>query len=813
MDMLEDEKIKHTDDSERSIDLLAIFNILLSKWYIVLIGLFVGIIISILFTLHINPSYDVKASVLLKSEMKKGSVDGLFENLDFCLNMNVQNDIAILKSYSLIREALYDLNWRTSWYKSGFYRHKLLYKDSPFVIQLPEQEDLEKIIDGYSYKINPEGIELHVHPIDSEKYKLKISNKIYSKKGKLKEIKVDDIVRYGERYNKGVFDFTLHKLFNPYSDKYYFKILNISKSALSYVERLRINLSNKKSEVVNLSVRGESVEKEVDFINSLINVYKNWGLNQKNRRSRNIVKFIDGRMAIVVDSLKKASNEYSSFKAQNSTFNLNMKAQIISESLKEIDGHLFTAKMELNYYKGIKEGLSQDCLTDKMVAPSVVGIVDQALNALLIRLSSLFSKRSVLLSVSKSKNPPIEALDNEIHSIKLSISKNVVNLVNNTKINIQSLEKRREEVLLKLKNLPSIEQKLINIKRNFDLNNDLYTFLQKRRAEAAIKMASNVSDIQVIDSACYDTAIKVGPRMKINLLLGMFLGMFLPIGFILFRYFMYDYIVSRKDLDESTSIPIYGAIVSEEDKSRRWIYRDSRSVMAESFRTVKTQLSFGLKKGNVLSVNSVIQGEGKSHVSSNIATILALGEAKVVVVGCDLRTPSLHKQFDMEVKDRGLASYLIGAINYDDVIQKTECDNLYVILAGLDDVPNPAELLETDTFDKLINRLKEEFDYVVLDNAPISLVADGLIVSKHSNMNLFVVRQDYSSHASLRYVHNLIKKGMLKSVGLVFNGAKHRSLRSSYSSYGKYSYGYYKKKDKRKSKILSFFSKNHRRSL
>ncbi|MCH4896383.1 polysaccharide biosynthesis tyrosine autokinase [Marinilabiliaceae bacterium JC040] len=809
--MVEDGQARHTDDSERSIDLLAIFNIILSKWYLVLIGLFLGVLIAILFTLHINPSYDVKASVLLKSEMKKGSVDGLFENLDFCLNMNVQNDMAILKSYSLIREAIYDLNWRTSWYKSGFYRKKLLYKDSPFVVQFPEEEYILKDVEGAIYKLNPEGVDIHIHPVDSSKYKLLISGKVYSKKGKLRELNIDETVLYGERYNKDLFDFTIHKVFNPHGGKYFFKVENTSKLALNYIERLRINLSNKKSEVVNLSVRGESIEKEVDFINSLINVYKNWGLNQKNKRSRNIVKFIDGRMAIVIDSLRKASDQYSAFKAQNSTFNLDTKAKIISESLKEIDGQLFTARMEMNYYRNIKEGLSKDCLTDKMVAPSVVGIVDQALNALLIRLSSLFSKRSVLLSVSKSKNPPIEALDNEIHAIKLSISKNVVNLVNNTKININSLEKRRAEVLLKLKRLPAIEQNLINIKRNFDLNNDLYTFLQKRRAEAAIKMASNVSDIQVIDEACYDTAIKVGPRMKINLLLGMFLGMFIPIGFILFRYFMYDYIVSRKDLDESTTIPIYGAIISEEDKGRRWIYRDSRSVMAESFRTVKTQLGFGLKEGKVLSVNSVIQGEGKSHVSSNIATILALGGSKVVIVGCDLRTPSLHKQFDIEVKDKGLASYLIGSINYEDILQETECENLSVVLAGLDDVPNPAELLESKVFGELIKKLENEFDYVVIDNAPISLVADGLIVSKHANMNLFVVRQDYSSHASLRYIHNLMKKGMLKSVGLVFNGAKHRSLRSSYSSYGKYSYGYYKKKEKRRLKLNKYISKNNRR--
>jgi len=370
-----------------------------------------------------------------------------------------------------------------------------------------------------------------------------------------------------------------------------------------------------------------------------------------------------------------------------------------------------------------------------------------------------------------------------------------------------------DKIHMELAGLPQTEQELINIKRSFDLNNELYTFLLQKRAEAAITMASNVSDAQVLDPARVETAEKVGPKTMINLLIGLILGLGLPfLMIVIFDYFN-DTIKSKEDLEKLSKLPILGEIAHNSYKKEMPILEHPRSGIAESFRGLRTNLQYVLTKDNlkdkskVLGVHSMIPGEGKTFTALNLATIIAMDDKKVLLVGCDLRKPRLHIIFDME-NTKGLSTYLISQHNFKDIVRPTQVQNLSIVNAG-PIPPNPSELLGNGEFEKFLEEAKKQFDYIVLDNAPVTLVTDGYLTANHSDANLIVLRQSYSHKDHVKFINQQTEKQGLGNFALILNDAKSSNL-GNYGSYG-YGNGYYEEDDEDKSwkeKLVGRFSRN-----
>lgn len=341
--------------------------------------------------------------------------------------------------------------------------------------------------------------------------------------------------------------------------------------------------------------------------------------------------------------------------------------------MEKIESEESALKFKLDYCNNLKLYIDNVEL-DKIIAPSLLGYEDQLLNSQIQKIVELFSKKSRLLSIVKEQNPSIISLNNEIDNTLETVRENIKNLSKNLLIEIKNKKNRKGKVLMRFTNLPEREQEFINIKRRFDINNELYTFLLKKRAEASIITASNTSDIQILDEANSFFTKKISNSRSYYILL----GSLLLILFIYVKDYLTNSIKNREELEEITKLPILGIISRNNYKSELALTTHPRSSLAESFRGVRTSLKyfFNNGKGNIVAVHSMVPGEGKTFTAINLSTVLAMNNHKVLLVGCDMRKPRLHDVFEVE-NNKGLSTYLINMDSLDEIITETNIDNLF----------------------------------------------------------------------------------------------------------------------------------------
>jgi len=790
------DEMKEYFEQEEETNVKAFLFRLLSKWYWFVLFGFLGLSGSYLVTRYSLPSYKMNSTVLVHEESQGMGMESLFEGFDMGGKTNIQNHIGILKSYKLNYQTLENLNWRTSWFAEGIFCDGDLYGKSPF-------EVVEH--DG---KTNLEDIPVHIELLKGDAYLVHVDGEAYVN-GSLQKIEFEEQGKLGELFQNPYFSFTLKAKTKPVEEDVYFVFNNQSKMTLAYLKKMAVSLTDKKADMIRMQLIGSVPAREVDYLNELNRVYIQFGLKEKNRTSLNTVKFIDLQLEGVVDSLQIAGQNFTTFRSKNKVLDFGQEATFVMEKMEELEKEKSMAEMRLEYYENLHRYVGDATQMKQMVSPSVVGITDMGLNALVVKLSELYSNREVLSYTVKEKNPSLVLMGKEIQHTRMSLEKNLENLLGNAEIEVKNLNKRIKQINAQVSHLPQTEQELINIKRSFDLNNELYTFLLQKRAEAAIAMASNVPDAQVLDAANVETAVQVGPKLALNLLVGLILGLGLPFLLIVISDYFNDTIQSKEELEKESKLPIFGEIAHNLYKKEMPILEHPRSGIAESFRGLRTNLQYLVRKDGpkVLGVHSMIPGEGKTFTALNMATIIAMGDKKVLLVGCDLRKPRLHQIFDME-NLMGLSTYLINHHQFKEIIRPTHIQNLSIVNAG-PIPPNPAELLGNGEFERFIAEAKKEFDYIVLDNAPVTLVTDGVLTSEFADANLFVLRQGYSQKGQVKYINQLAEKESIKKLGLILNDAKFN--RSSYgNTYGSYGNGngYYEEDHDGQRKFWHIFGKN-----
>ncbi|MDE5417546.1 polysaccharide biosynthesis tyrosine autokinase [Labilibaculum sp. DW002] len=778
---------------------------LLSKWHWFVLFGFLGLSGGYLISKYTQPTYKMTSTVLVHEESAGMGMDQLFEGFDMGSKTNIENHILMLKSYTLNRQALENMDRTISWFQKGNFTDVSLYKQSPYLIE------------EYSAENNLTGIALHVLPLGGNRYELEAVGEVV-KHGVSQEVEFSQKGTYGQIFANEYFNFTLRKneIFLGSNDrKFYFVFNDLNQLTKSYMNRLSVSLATKKADGINLNLEGNNPAREVDYMNELIRVYMNYGLAEKNRTSENTVRFIDEQLGQIVDSLSLAGQNFSDFRSKNGIVDLGQEAGLVVQKLEELESEKALAERRLDYFRNLKAYMGDAEQMKLMVSPSVVGIVDAGLNAQVVKLAEMYSRKSKLSFIAKEKNPSLLMVNNEITNTLASLDENLKNLLSNAEVELKSLSNRMDKINLELAGLPKTEQKLINIKRRFDLNNELYTFLLQKRAEAAITTASNVSDAQILDPARVDTAVKVGPKTVINLLVGLILGLALPFLVIVVGDYFNDTIKSKEDIEKESKLPIMGEIAHNNYYEELPIAKHPRSGIAESFRGLRTNLQYLFKQKDgckVLAIHSMIPGEGKTFSSLNLASIIAMDNKKVLLVGCDLRKPRLHSIFEVDNKF-GLSTYLIGNHTLKEIIQPTRTKNLHFVNSG-PIPPNPAELLGTTAFGEFMAEAKKEFDYIVMDNAPVTLVTDGLLTGKHADANLFVLRQGYSNKNQIKFINQLAEKENISQLGIVLNDAVYNGYGygygKNYNSYG-YGNGYYDEENSKKNwgqRLLRNFSKN-----
>ncbi len=760
-------------EQEDTIDIKKFLFKILSNWYWFVLTVFIASTFAFFINKYTDSVYQINASILVrdKSNSLGSGINNMMDELGMSRRVrrkNVENEIGILNSYTLARRTIEKLDFKISYFGIGRIREPEIYQTSPFTVKID------------SSKNNITNYKIYITILNSNFYHLQINNKF----------NIDKKIRFGEKFESENFNFKiLSNGFNSDSlqtKEYYFTINNINQLTNQYRSKLVIESSTKKSSVLILSTKGKVTQKEVNYLNKLCDEYIQMDLDEKDDVSKKTLQFIDTQLGIITDSLQIAENKLQYFKEINKTMNLSTEGQNLYIKLEKLEAQKAEYLIKNNYYNYLIKYINSKNLKDDIIAPSIMEISDIALNKLVVQLNELSAEKNSISYGSTDKNPAIEMYDNQIINITKLITENINSTLFSSEIALKNIENRINVVDNEIKKLPITEKQFINIQRKFTLNDDIYTFLLQKRAETGIAKASNSAENKILDYARSDNAQLIAPKAKLNYIIAIIIALLIPLILIVISDFFDNKIHERQDIEKKTNIPIIAEIGHNNKNTDLPVNDYPRSSISESFRKLRTNLKYSLiNKTNgaaVIAVTSTISGEGKSFTAINTASVIAALDKKTVILGLDLRKPTLHKFFDLE-NENGISEYLTGEIDYKDIIKESRVKNLSVILAGTIP-PNPAELIELPQMGELISKLKEDFDYIILDTPPIALVTDALLLSEFVDINLYVIRQNYSNTSVLEFLNELTTKNNIH-----FNIVMNDININGYYSY-KYNYNY-----------------------
>lgn len=519
-------------------------------------------------------------------------------------------------------------------------------------------------------------------------------------------------------------------------------------------------------------------------------VYIRTGLEEKNQTAINTINFIDGQLSVVVDSLNQAESKMQTFKTRSKMMEVSEEGQFLFTKVTDLEKNRAAMEVELRYYEYLQNYLDSKNDFSTVIAPTFIGISEGPLALSLSELVELYKQRKTLMLTATPSNPAITVIDGKIQSSIDALRENISEAVKITNNNLKELDYRMQAIEADMVQLPSTERKLLNIQRNYKLNDQIYNFLLQKRADADIARASAVADNKILDIARYENSSMITPKVSRNRMIGLLLGLLLPVSILFLIEFFNPIIADPNDIKKQTQTPLVGTIGHNTRDSEIPVAANPQSAIAESFRGLRTNLQYFLREKDhkVISITSTISGEGKTFTSINLAAIFAQAGRKTLLVSLDLRKPKIHRVFNMENRV-GLSNYLIDKAEYKDIVTSTNIKNLFVTLAG-PIPPNPAELIGTQRMEDFIRQAREDFDIIILDTPPLAIVTDAMLLARFAHANLFVVRASYSSMDVLKLVEELNEKDEIKHLGIVLNDIKFHAFFAGKNYTYKYGYSY-----------------------
>lgn len=774
-------------NEEQSIDIKQLIYTFLDHWYLFAICVLVALVAGFLINRYSANVYQTSGTVLIKEDRSSFDATSIMTNMSYGNYQNVDNEIAILKSYSLTDRVIRKMNLEVTYMEKGRIAASELYKVSPFTVEIdrsvPQAVDLV-----YNISLEEDKITLHASAEHLCKYDFLLSKTIESHP---EIIDVTNVCKQGEWVDNGYnrFCIVLNDNHNPKVDKNR-KLsfwLNSYSSLNKQMSSFSVSPTSKQSSVLSITKNGENKQKIVDFVNTLMVEYVSRGLEKKNMVSENTIEFIDSELTGIQASLSESERELKDFRTRNDLMNLDLQANQVYTNLRALDKERSEMAVNVKIYKKLQDYIRvQIDDPENLAAPSTMGINDPLLNQLARDLVSLSQTKATQSLTLTEQNPQIVKLNEQIVTTKKALLENVNNLVENAEMSLKEIDRRINSLESESRLLPGKQQQLINYQRDFDFNDDTYKYLMQRRAEAQILKASNTPDNEIIDEARLERTYKVSPRTSMNYLIAFILGLLIPALYLFLKDFFNVSINDRKDVEKLTHYPIIGQVAQASDKNPLVVINSPKSPIAESFRSIRTNIEFltqGKAKSTIL-VTGDMQSIGKTFNSINIASIYALYGKKTVLLGFDMRKPRLFQEFGL-TNNVGLSSYLSNKESLENIIQcSSQIPNLDIITSG-PLPPNPAELIASEKTNELFTLLKESYDYIIIDTPPIGLVTDSLLLMRHTDVNLFVVRQGVTNKNIFGNIIKDLEERELP-ISIIINGVE---TGKSYG-YGKYSYGY-----------------------
>lgn len=774
------------DNQNEGVDIIKIIDKYLNHWKWFALGAFVCLSFAFVYLRYTSPQYQARTTILVKDEKKGGMLSELSAFSDMglgtAMKSNVDNEIEILKSRSLVESTVKTLKLNVSLVFHGSVKSTEVYDDMPIVVDFikikPDFFKRNKLLEFVFISPNTFTLE---SKLDNEEVSTLSKNKKEYRYGEIISTAIGDIV---------VAKTTVHnKLLQ--ND---FKSIDIKVSPLdivvdSYLSRLKIIPVSKTSSVVQVSITDPIIKRAEDFLDTLIKIYNQDAVSDKNFISESTSKFILNRLVLIHKELDGVEHNVESFKQSNGLTDIESEAKLFIEGSNEYNKKSVENEIQMSVVSSMRDFLKKSTNSDLLPVNLITGQGGDS-GELIQSYNQLILDRNRLLKSATIANPSVVKLDQQIYSLKLNLAEILGRMQSSLAIQKNNLKNQEGLLGSKIGKIPVQERQFRVIERQQKVKEELYLYLLQKREETAISLAATSPNARVIDSAKAST-IPVSPKKTTIYLAALLLGLLIPFGILYLIELLDTKVKSRFDIADKFGIPFLGDVPFSSTASEI-VDVTSRTSTAEALRIVRANLDYMLTevpdgKAKTVFVTSTIPGEGKTFVSFNLASIFAQAGKKVLLIGMDIRKPKLDQYTD--IKDpKGLTDYLSAKnVSIADYINPVKNFDSFDMLLGGVIPPNPTEILMSQKIDELFSQFKNEYDYVVVDTAPVSLVSDTLLVAKNADTFVYVVRSQFLDKRMLNIPEVLHNEKKLPNMAFVLNGT---IVRKGYGGYGYGNYGY-----------------------
>lgn len=597
-----------------------------------------------------------------------------------------------------------------------------------------------------------------------------------------------------------------NKNFRPEKDLDYnhleISLASIDSRVSKLQEEYSVNLADKKATVIVLNINVENIEKGKDILNELVKSYNADAIEDKDITTKKTLEFIDERIKLISEELGQVENKKQDFKQKNKLSDIDTEVKLGLETNADARKKQLEVETQMNINKALLNSVVH--LNGNSLLPINTGVESAEINTGIDAYNRLVLEKNRLLENATDQHPAVAELNKQIQELK----KNIINTLNKNK---QSLEIANSEYATelakidgKISKVPYLEKIFRNIERTQQIKENLYLLLLQKREESAISLNISAPKARVVDVA-YDSEKPIAPKKIIYYIGALMLGLLVPFLIIYLRRLLNDKIITKQDLERLVKDNILVELPSIPKNGSELVGINDLSSMAEAFRILITNLKFKLpnrENGRVVLVTSTVKGEGKTFVSINTALTLAGGKSRVVIIGADIRNPQLQRYERESRRLKGLTEYLHGDLDVQEIIHQFPNNaNMDIIYSGMIP-PNPTDLLTNGRFGTLVEELRQDYQYIIIDSAPLLLVPDTLLIADTADATIYVSRSKHTKNDLIEFANKNIREHKIHNVGFILN-----DVNKHFFSYGhKYSYGYHKEKERKSwwNKILKF---------
>ncbi|PHS61906.1 MAG: tyrosine protein kinase [Flavobacterium sp.] len=763
-------------------------------WYFFAFCIFITISVAYTYLRYATPVFETQTTIIVKDEKNGGGATELaaFSQLSFFANSfsskKMESEIVIIKSRNIISKTIKALNLNIVYHIEGTVKEMELYTYQPLKV---------------SYIISDERAtpipELLITITSKTQFILSsnIKNGTYNF-GDAIDFDFGKIIVIPNIKNKEKFEF--------YSNKpIHISYNSIEKLARFYQGKIETMHDGKNGDVLRLMLKSTLKEKAEDFLDELVYQYNQDAIYDKNQIARRTSRFINSRIEIITKELDSVENNKEIFKSTNRLTDIESESILMMTNASEFNKRQVDLGTQIQLAGTMIEYMENS--SSKELIPEDIGLSGNEISLSVTTYNQLVLERNKLLENSTSENPVIRNIDAQLVQLHASIFTSIKNQKNTLEVMLKDLDYQESKFNSRLSQVPKKEKIFRGIVRQQNIKEQLYLFLLRQREETSISLAVTSPKAKIVDKALSSNK-PVSPKSTIIMLVAIILGLLIPFIIIYIINLFDNKIHNRKDIEKVVkNISIIGEIPKLSKNDKQLIEINDRSLLAESFRILRTNLQYlFLKKENAskesktIFVTSTVHSEGKTFVTFNLALSLASVGKKVVLVGGDIRNPQLHRYIaDGDKNQEGLTDFIVrDDVSIKSIIKKSEFHpNLDIMLSGAIP-PNPTELLMLPKVATIFEELKKDYDYVIVDTAPSMLVADTILINKYADSTLYVVRAGYTEKKLLEFLNDSIKEGKLNNIAVIINYVD----TANYGYGNKYGYTYGQRK---KSKVKSFF--------